>query len=130
MNTISREAVQQERTQEAQLDEELVVAAEKAATIISQRDETIRQRDQRIRELESQDEELVGVVSQGSVARAERMSRKQNALEALRKAGVVIAVLLAIGLAYRYPPSWGDHTPARVVTTEAPPAGFLQRSAA
>jgi len=139
MNTVNRDAVNKERTDEARLDDALASGAEKAAVMIGERDEAIRRaqeaialRDQRIKELESQDEELVGVVSQGSVARAERISRKQNALNALQKAGVVVGLLFIIGLAYKYPYPFAGNSPAQVapLSTEAPPAGFLQRSVA
>ncbi len=135
--TIPRDAVQQERADEAQLDNELAAAAEKAAAVIQECNQTIAQQQQRIEDLESRDAEITGVVLEGSAARTERMARKRRVLEMLRNAGVVAAVLLVAFLVYRYPNSFG-HQPVQVAaqtqlepqTPGSPPAGFTTRSAA
>ncbi len=93
---VTPDSVTQERVNEARLDDELAAGAEKAATMLQNRDQTIQEKDQRIRELESRDAEIAGVMSEGSAARAGRMSRKQQALDALKKAGVVVAVIAIV----------------------------------
>ncbi len=95
---VIRETVIQERAGEARLDNELVAGTEKAAAIIQQHNQTISEQARRIQELESQDAETVGVVSEGSAARAERMALKRRALESLKRAGVVVAILAVFAL--------------------------------
>lgn len=125
-----REATAQERADEAQLDNELAAAAERAATTIQERDKTIEGQTRRISELESHDAEAVGVITEGSAARSERMARKRRALEMLKKAGVVAVVLAALSLAWKYPYAPRiEPTQLASQVQEAPPAGFLLRSA-
>lgn len=136
------ELIRQERINEANLDEALSAAAEKAAETIAGHDlvleqakQALKERDEHIAKLELHDSDVHKVVSDGSAARSERVTRKQKALDALnnalKKAGVIATVLLIVGIvaaAWHFSPS--STVPVQVASPEAPPAGFPTRSAA
>lgn len=127
-----KETTEQGRAEEARLDEEVVAALEQATETIRARDRTIADQNERIRQLETGQAEHATVLTAGVTARNDRMTRKRSALEAYKRLGVAILLLVgAGGLAYEYPYTSSEGRAQLASQEEAPVTpGFPQRSAA
>lgn len=89
--------VEQERATEAELAERLAQGAERAAQEIARLKQENAQLQQRVGDLEQEETQLFGNIDTGHQARERRISRMNQGLEALRRAGVLGLALLVIG---------------------------------